>query len=92
MTLVYSPRRLVRRSCGIRTERIEFADSKARVARRLRQQSGVDCQSMPTVARAITAVCTDMHRPYLNAVASALPNAEIVFDKFHVLQPRRRAR
>lgn len=35
---------------------------------------------------AIAAVCTDMHRPYLNAVATALPKAEVVFDKFHVLQ------
>jgi transposase len=36
--------------------------------------------------RVITAVCTDMHRPYLNAVGTGLPNAEVVFDKFHVLQ------
>ncbi|PYR05771.1 MAG: hypothetical protein DMG00_20775 [Acidobacteria bacterium] len=35
---------------------------------------------------AITAVCTDMHRPYLNAVGTVLSKAEIVFDKFHVLQ------
>jgi transposase len=35
---------------------------------------------------AITVVCTDMWRPYLAAVAAALPKAEIVFDKFHVLQ------
>jgi len=35
---------------------------------------------------AITAVCTDMHRPYLNAVDAVLTHAEIVFDKFHVLQ------
>jgi transposase len=35
---------------------------------------------------AITAVCTDMHRPYLNAVGEALKRAEVVFDKFHVLQ------
>lgn len=35
---------------------------------------------------AVEAVCTDMHRPYLNAVATVLPKAEIVFDKFHVLQ------
>ena len=35
---------------------------------------------------AITAVCTDMHRPYLNAVGTTLSNAEVVFDKFHVLQ------
>lgn len=171
VTLLYRQRRIVCRQCGIRTERIEFADPKARVTRRLRQQIGVDCQSMPTshaavrhgvswgkarhaenaflaewdrtrVKRqprhigldeiqrgkgqrfwtvlsdvvhgeviglrqdrseatakallaedltgrqrsAITAVCTDMHRPYLNAVGTALQNAEIVFDKFHVLQ------
>lgn len=34
----------------------------------------------------VEAVCTDMHRPYLNAVATVLSKAEIVFDKFHVLQ------
>jgi transposase len=171
VTLVYRQRRIICRHCGIRTERIEFADPKARVTRRLRQQIGVDCQSMPTshaavrhgvswtkarraekaflaewdrrrvkrrprhigldeiqrgngqrfwtvlsdvvhgeviglrqdrseatattlltedlTARqraAITAVCTDMHRPYLNAVGTVLNQAEIVFDKFHVLQ------
>jgi transposase len=166
VTLVYAQRRVRCRRCGIRTERMEFADPKARVTRRLRQQIGVDCQSMPTshaavrhgvswskarraelaflaewdrtrprkrprhigldeiqrgkgqrfwtvlsdivhgeviglrqdrteeaatallttdlTARqraAITAVCTDMHRPYLNAVDQTLPDAEIVFDK-----------
>jgi transposase len=171
VTLVYCQRRVRCRRCGIRTERVELADPKARVTRRLRQQIGVDCQSMPTnhaavrhgvswgkarraekafladwdgsritrqprhigldeiqrgkgqrfwtvlsdvvhgevmglrqdrsettattlltedlTARqrgAITAVCTDMHRPYLNAVGTALPQAEMVFDKFHVLQ------
>jgi transposase len=171
VTLVYAQRRVRCRHCGIRTERVEFADPKARVTRRLRQQIGLDCQSMPTshaavrhgvswgkarraevaflaewdhrrprrrpryvgldeiqrgkgqqfwtvlsdivrgevmglrrerteatatallredlTARqraAVAAVCTDMHRPYLNAVAQALPRAEIVFDKFHVLQ------
>lgn len=171
VTLVYPQRRVRCRRCGIRTERLEFADPKARVTRRLRQQIGLDCQSMPTshaavrhgvswsMARraerafltewdrtrprkrprhigldeiqrgkgqrfwtvlsdivhgeviglrqdrseaaatallteeltgrqraAITAACTDMHRPYLNAVATVLPHAEIVFDKFHVLQ------
>jgi transposase len=35
---------------------------------------------------AVDAVCTDMHRSYVNAVAHQLPQAEIVFDKFHVLQ------
>ena len=171
VTLVYPQRRVRCRRCGIRTERMEFADPKARVTRRLRQQIGLDCQSMPTshaavrhgvswskarraelaflaawdrtrsrkrprhigldeIQRgkgqrfwtvlsdivhgeviglrpdrteaaaaallteeltgrqraAITAACTDMHRPYLNAVGAVLTHAEIVFDKFHVLQ------
>ncbi len=171
VTLVYGQRRVQCPRCGIRTERVEFADSKARITRRLRQQIGLDCQSMPTshaavrhavswskarraevgflvdwdrsrVRRrprylgadeihrgkgqqfwtvlsdlvhgeviglakdrseaslqtllttsldarqraAVEAVCTDMHRPYLNAVAAGLPHAELVFDKFHVLQ------
>jgi transposase len=173
VTLVYRQRRVRCRHCGIRTERIDFADPKARVTRRLRQQIGVDCQSMPTshaavrhgvswvkarraekafsaewdrmrvkrrprhlgldeiqrgkeqrfwtvlsdvvhgeviglrqdrsevtatqlltkdrTARqraAVTTICTNMHRPYLNAVAAVLPNAEIVFDKFHVTTGR----
>ena len=171
VTLIYAQRRVRCRQCGIRTEAIAFADAKARVTRRLRQQIGVDCQSMPTShaavrhgvswgkarraehaflrewdahrlrrrprhlgadeihrgkaqkfytvlsdlvhgevlglakdrtetslagllttcldARqraAVEAVCTDRHRPYVNAVAHQLPTAEIVFDKFHVLQ------
>ena len=53
VTLVYQQRRVVCRRCGIRTERIEFADAKARVTRRLRQQIGVDCQSMPTSHAAV---------------------------------------
>ena len=171
VTLVYTQRRVRCRHCGIRTERMEFADPHARVTRRLRQQIGLDCQSMPTShaavrhgvswskarraeaaflaawdqgrpkhrprylgadeiqrgkgqqfwtvlsdlvrgeviglakdrteeslrslltttldARqraAVTAVCMDMHRPYLNAVHDTITHAEIVFDKFHVLQ------
>jgi len=171
VTLIYRQRRIICRTCGIRTERIEFAGPKARVTRRLRQQIGVDCQSMPTshaavrhgvswgkarraetaflaewdrtrakrqprhigldeIQRgkgqrfwtvlsdvvhgevvglrqdrteatatalltedltgrqraAIAAVCTDMWKPYLAAVGTVLPQAEIVFDKFHVLQ------
>jgi transposase len=171
VTLVYPQRRVRCRHCGIRTERVEFADPKARVTRRLRQVIGLDCQSMPTSHAAIrhgvswskarraekaflqewdrtrvrhrprhlgldeiqrgkgqqfwtvlsdvvhgeviglgrdrtaetaktllttaltapqraavTAVCLDMHRPYLNAIGEVLPKAEAVFDKFHVLQ------
>jgi transposase len=171
VTLIYRQRRVQCRRCGIRTERLEFADPNARVTRRLPQQIGVDCQSMPTshaavrhgvswgkarraekafladwdrtrpkrcprhlgldeIQRgkgqqfwtvlsdvvhgeviglqkdrsetsattllteeltprqraAVTAVCADMHRPYLNAVVAVLKQAEIVFDKFHVLQ------
>ena len=53
VTLVYPQRRIVCRHCGIRTERMEFADPQARVTRRLRQQTGVDCQSMPTSHAAV---------------------------------------
>jgi transposase len=53
VTLVYQQRRVNCRRCGIRTERVEFTDAKARVTRRLRQQIGVDCQSMPTSHAAV---------------------------------------
>jgi transposase len=53
VTLVYAQRRVRCRRCGIRTEQIDFADPKARVTRRLRQQIGVDCQSMPTSHAAV---------------------------------------
>ncbi len=48
VTVVYAQRRVRCRRCGIRTERVEFADPKARVTRRLQQLIGIDCQSMPT--------------------------------------------
>ena len=171
VTLRYTLRRLWCRSCGIRTERVGFADLHARLTRRFRQRIGLDCQSMPTshaavrhavswgTARraerafleawdrtrpkhrprhlgvdeiqrgkgqpfwtvlsdlvrgeviglqkdrsedsfrtllqdrldarqraAVEAVCTDMHRPYLNVVAEVLKRAEVIFDKFRVLQ------
>ena len=53
VTLVYRQRHVICRYCGVRTERIEFADPKARVTRRLRQQIGLDCQSMPTSHTAV---------------------------------------
>src|SRR5215471_2640254 len=53
VTLRYRLRRLNCRQCGIRTERIGFADPKARVTRRLRQQIGLDCQSMPVSHAAV---------------------------------------
>lgn len=171
VTLRYRVRRVWCRHCGIRTERVSFAASHARLTRRFRQRIGLDCQSMPTshaavrhavswgsarraerafleawdharpkrrpkhlgvdeVQRgkgqqfwtvlsdlvrgeviglqrdrreeslrtllherldarqrsAVQAVCLDMHRPYVNVVGEVLPKAEVVFDKFHVLQ------
>ena len=46
-------RRVGCRTCGIRTERVAFADAKARITRRLRQVIGLDCQSMPTSHAAV---------------------------------------
>ena len=171
VTVVYPQRRVRCRQCGIRTERIDFADPKARGTRRLQHLIGLDCQSMPTshaavrhgvswsaarraesaflrrwderrpkrrpryigldeihrgktqqfwtvlsdivhgevmalrqerseaattalLTEALTpqqrgcvqAVCTDMWWGYVNAVAAVLPKADVVFDKFHVLQ------
>ncbi len=53
VTLRYRQRRLRCRQCGIRTERVGFADPKARVTRRLRQEIGLDCQSMPVSHAAV---------------------------------------
>jgi transposase len=53
VTLVYRQRRLVCRQCGIRTERVSFADGHARMTRRLRRLIGLDCQSMPTSHAAV---------------------------------------
>jgi len=53
VTLVYQQRRIYCRTCGIRTERIAFADPKSRITRRLRQLIGLDCQSMPTSHAAV---------------------------------------
>lgn len=46
----------------------------------------VDRVPRPRQRAAVEGVCTDMHQPYLNAVGTVLKGAEIVFDKFHVLQ------
>lgn len=171
MTLTAELWRLDCPRCGVRLERVSFADPHARVTRRLQWQIGVDCQSMPTshaavrhhvswgkarraerrfletwddarpkyrprylgadeiqrgkgykfwtvlsdlirgevigLARdkteealrgllrdkldarqrsAVRAVCTDMAQAYVSAVRNELPKAEIVYDKFHVLQ------
>ncbi len=51
--LVYQQRRIYCRTCGIRTERVAFADPRARITRRLRQLIGLDCQSMPTSHAAV---------------------------------------
>ncbi|HWK10672.1 MAG TPA: transposase family protein, partial [Vicinamibacterales bacterium] len=48
VTLRYRLRRVWCRHCGIRTERVGFADPHARLTRRFRQRIGLDCQSMPT--------------------------------------------
>jgi transposase len=53
VTLIYRQRRVCCRTCGIRTERVAFAEPKARMTRRLRQAIGVDCQSMPTSHAAV---------------------------------------
>jgi transposase len=53
VTLVYQQRRVYCRACGIRTERVAFADPNTRITRRLRQIIGLDGQSMPTSHAAV---------------------------------------
>lgn len=53
VTLRYPLRRLWCRHCGIRTERVGFAEAHARLTRRFRQRIGLDCQSMPTSHAAV---------------------------------------
>jgi transposase len=40
---------------------------------------------------AVEAVCTDMHRPYQNAIVQVMSHAAVIYDKFHVLQHAGRA-
>jgi hypothetical protein len=65
-----------------------WRDSKCRLARDRRSKRFCRDSDTSFISKraAITAVCTDMHRPYLNAVGEVLQHAEVVFDKFHVLQ------
>ena len=53
VTLRDALRRLWCRHCGIRTERVGFADPHARLTRRFRQRIGLDCQSVPTSHAAV---------------------------------------
>ena len=53
VTVIYQQRRVACPTCAIRTERVAFADPKARITRRLRQVIGLDCQSMPTSHAAV---------------------------------------
>lgn len=42
-------------------------------------------------ARAVQAVCCDMWKAYLKSIRAHLPRAEILFDRFHVVQHLNRA-
>jgi transposase len=53
VTLRYALCRLWCQYCGIRTERVDFAEPHARLTRRFRQRIGLDCQSMPTSHAAV---------------------------------------
>src|SRR5262245_19537350 len=82
VTLVYPQRRIYCRTCGIRTERIAFADPKARMTRRLRQLIGLDCQSMPT-----------SHAAVRHGVSWSKARAENAFlREWDETRPRRRPR
>ena len=83
VTLVDGQRRVRCRACEIRTERVEFADPKARLTRRLQHRVGLDCQSMPT-----------SHAALRHAVSwGAARRAERRFlERWDAGRPRRRPR
>jgi transposase len=74
VTLVYVQRRVHCRHCGIRTEEIEFADSKARVTRRLRQQIGEETAS-PHAKQSISALRESLPNPTLAVLERQEHNA-----------------
>ena len=43
-------------------------------------------QEHPELAATVTAVCCDMWAPYVNVIRECLPNADIVYDKFHMIR------
>jgi len=79
VTLRYTLRRLWCRHCGIRTERVAFADPHARLTRRFRQRIGLDGQSMPTSHAAVRhavswGTARRAERAFLEAWDHARPN------------------
>lgn len=40
----------------------------------------------PELMGTVTAVCCDMWAPYVTVIHECLPNAEIVYDKFHIIR------
>jgi transposase len=76
VTLIYRQRRVQCRRCGIRTERIEFADPKARVIQAVRglmrhlHRSGRVCENASQTAERVTEFCparTVLHSTRTNA-------------------------
>ncbi|MBR9978944.1 MAG: transposase [Bacteroidetes bacterium] len=43
-------------------------------------------EAYPAQVETVTAVCCDMWEPYAKILGEYLPNAEIVFDKFHLIR------
>jgi transposase len=66
----------------IRGEVIGLRQDRSEASLRALLQDRLDARQRA----AVEAVCSDMHRPYLNVVTEALPKAETIFDKFHVLE------
>jgi transposase len=63
-------------------EVIDLVKDRTREATDSLLQGGLSAEQR----RSVKAACIDMWRPYREAVAEHLPGAEVVFDKFHVMQ------
>jgi transposase len=60
----------------IRGEVIGLRQDRSEASLRALVQDRLDARQRA----AVEAVCSDMHRPYLNVVTEALPKAETIFD------------
>jgi len=66
----------------VRVEGFEFVDASARVTHRLAAYAAQLCKA----GLSVEAVAIDMWEPYINAVKRWCPQADVVFDLFHVVK------
>lgn len=72
--------------CGVGSAAFALKGSNSPIRKRGSRGAFADHEPRCAAARGGRRRLRGRHRPYVNAVARELPQAEIVFDKFHALQ------